>query len=106
MGEGPLHRVPLLEGPGALQSVKVFTRLVRGESEPLTLWARHCVFLGVVEHLRSVTHLVNGFVGEGSSLGMIFIVSIMNLLHYLLGLLGSEASQVWVRVKFGVRFLV
>jgi len=52
----------------------------------------------VVEHLGPIVPLINGFVGEGSPPDMIFIVTIVNLLHYPPDLLGSEAYQVWVIV--------
>ena len=97
---GEAHYIePLLhEEPGAPQSVKVFAQPVGGGSQPLILCTLPYVFLGVVEHLRLVVPMVNGFVGEISSPDMIFKVAIMHLLHYPLGLLGSGASQVWVRV--------
>jgi len=37
---------------------------------------------------------------------MVRTVTIMNLLHYPYGFLRTEASQIWVRVQFEIRFLV
>jgi len=42
--------------------------------------------------------LVEGLVGDRLSLGMIFTVAVMNLLHYALHFLGSEAPQELVGV--------
>ena len=55
------------------------------------------MLLGVIKHFGPVIPLVDGFVGEGSSPSMVFIV-VVNLLHYAPDLLGSEAPQVQVGV--------
>jgi len=78
--------------------VKVFVWPIGDGSKLLTLWALSHMLLGVIEHLGAIVSLVNGFIGERLPSGMIATVTVMNLLPYPPGLLGSEASQVWVRV--------
>jgi len=64
------------------------------------------IFLGVIEHLGSIVLMVDDLVSERSTSRMVPAITIMDLLQYSYGFLWIEASQVRVRVQFGIRFLV
>jgi len=64
------------------------------------------IILGVVEHLGPVILLIDDLMGEKAASQMIPTVAIMDFLYHSLSSIWSEAPQVGVDMKLGVRLLV
>ena len=75
-----------------------------GESQTLRVFIH--VILGVIELLWPVVPFIDDLMGERAASRMIPTIAFMNFLHHSPSFVWSEAPQVGVNMKFGVRLLV